>query len=312
MKSLSLFVLCALFFFSCKNKSGSHFDFDKYHKKHEKSPTVKSLKTYNTTTDSANPNPKEIMIAATEYNSKGLKIKETHYTEDSGKVEYTTETKYDDNDNAIETHSVFPIANYESTEKNTYDKDKHLLYTDWSRTDGLSGKHEYKYDSHDKMIQWDWFEKGKFVISRLYYYNYNKDGKPVECICKETKNNKDTSTDCHEKYAYDSITGLESGKIVLIENEVPLEIVESQYDSAGDKIMEIHYGRDSVGKLMPDARTINIFNEFGDIKQSVVFKGTKQESITDNTYDQYGHLIESITKTDRGIKRMRNVYEFYK
>ena len=312
MKSLTLFVLGALVFFGCKNKSGSHFDFDKYHKKHDKSPVIKSLKTYATTTDSTNPNPKEILNVSTEFNSKGLKTKETHYTEDSGKVEYTTETKYGDNDNAIETHSVFSIANYESTEKNTYDKDKHLLFTDWSRTDGLTGRHEYKYDSHDKMIRWDWFEKGKFIISRLYYYNYNKDGKPIECICKETKNNKDTSTDCHEKYAYDSITGLESGKIVLIENEVPLEIVESQYDSAGDKIIEIHYDRDSVGKLMPDGRTINIFNEFGDIKQSVVFKGAKQQSTTDNTYDQYGHLIESVTKTEMGTKRTRNVYEFYK
>jgi len=311
-KSLALFVLCALVFFGCKNKSGSHFDFDKYHKKHEKSPTVKLFKTYVTNTDSANPNAKEILTVATEYNSKGLKTKETHYTEDSGKIEYTTETKYDDNGNAIETHSVYPISNYESTEKNTYDKDKHLLSTDWSRTDGTSGRHEYKYDSHNKMVRWDWFEKGKFVISRLYYYNYDKEDRPIECICKETKNNKDTQTDCHEKYAYDSITGLESGKIVLIENEVPLEIVESQYDSSGDKIMEIHYDRDSVGKLLPDARTINIFNEFGDIKQSVVFKGDKQQSTSDNTYDQYGHLIESVTRTDTGTQRTRNVYEFYK
>lgn|GEM_PF-4856285 len=310
-KSSILVIICSLVFFGCKTKSGSHFDFDKYHKKHTPSPTIKSLNTYVTSTDSANPNAKEILTVATEFNSKGLKTKETHYTEDSGKVEYTTETKYDDNGNAIETHSVYPISNYESTEKNTYDKDKHLIATDWSRTDGTSGRHEYKYDSHGKMVRWDWFEKGKFVISRLYYYNYDKEGRPIESICKETKNNKDTTTDCHETYAYDSVTGLESGKIVLIENDVPLEIVESQYDSTGNKIMEIRYERDSTGKLVPDTRTLNIFNPFGDITQSTSYKGNKQQSITDNTYDQYGHLIESVTKTDSGTKKTRNVYTFY-
>jgi len=295
----------------CKHKRGSGFDFDKYHKKHAVSPVIKSLKTYITTTDSAHPNAPEILTSSVDFNAKGLKTKETHYTEDSGKIEYSTETKYDDNRNAIETHSVYPASKYESTEKNTYDKDKHLISTDWSRTDGTSGKHEYKYDSHGKMIKWDWFEKGKFVISRLYFYAYDKNDRPVECICKETKNNRDTTTDCHEKYAYDSVTGLQSGKIVMIENNVPLEIVEDQYDSTGNKIIEIHYERDSVGKLKPDMRTINIFNEFGDITQSVVYKGTAQQSTTDNKYDKYGHLIESITKDATGIHKTRNLYEYY-
>ncbi len=295
----------------CKHKDASGFDFYKYHKKHPESPVVKSLKTYNTNSDSAHPNAKEILTSSVEFNSKGLKIKETHYTEDSGKIDYSTITKYDDNGNAIETHSVYPASNYETTEKNTYDKDTHLLATDWSRTDGTSGRHEYKYDSHGKMIKWDWFEKGKFVISRLYYYNYDKEDRPIECVCKETKNNKDTTSDCHETYAYDSVTGLQSGKIVMIENDVPLEIIEDQYDSTGNKIIEIHYERDSVGKLKPDTRTINIFNEFGDVTQSVVYKGTTQQSAMDNKYDNYGHLIESVTRDATGTKKTRNDYQFY-
>ncbi len=304
-------LLAGLVLAGCKHKEGSHFDFYKYHKKHPESPVVKSLKTYVTNSDTAYPKASEILSSSNEFNAKGWKTKETHYTEDSGKMEYTTATKYDDNGNAIETHSVYPASNYESTEKNTYDKDKHLLSTDWTRTDGTSGRHEYKYDDHGKMIRWDWFEKGKFVVSRLYYYVYDKEDRPIECVCKETKNNKDTTTDCHETYAYDSVTGLQSGKIVLIENNVPLEIVESQYDSTGNKIIEIHYERDSVGKLIPDTRTINIFNEYGDVTQSVVYKGTTQQSTTENKYDQYGHLIESITKDATGIHKIRNVYEYY-
>lgn len=96
----------------------------------------------------------------------------------------------------------------------------------------------------------------------------------------------------------------------MIENDVPLEIVESQYDTAGNKILEIHYERDSIGKLKPNTRIINVFNEYGEIKQSVVFKDNKEQSTTDNTYDQYGHLIESKVKDASGVKKTRTVYEF--
>src|ERR1017187_30802 len=302
-KTLFLFIFSSIILSGCGYKKTGKFDFDKYHKKRPASPAVKSIKTYQTLTDSAHPNSAEMLLSEVEYSVRGLKWKETYYIPDSGKIDYFTVTNYDNNGNAIETHTEYPSTHYESTEKNSYDNDKHVLTTDWTRTDGngqSSGRHDYKYDSHGKMIKWDVFEKGKFVTCRIYEYIYDDQGRPVESFCKETKNNKDTSVDCHEKYAYDSITGRESGKIVLIENEVPLEIIESQYDTAGNKILEIQYERDSIGKLKPDTRIINVFNEYGEGRQSVTFKDNKEQSTSDNTYDDYGHLIETRVKDASG------------
>jgi hypothetical protein len=304
----SLLVLI-LVFGSCSHRRDYKAEAEKLHKKRPASPNIKSLKTYILETDSTNPNAKERLTQVEEYNPKNQKIKLTHYN-DSGKVDYITDYAYDDQGNIIKQHTVYPIEKYESTDINTYDKDKHLLKTEWTRTDGGSGRHEYKYDKEGKMDQWDWYEKGHFVISRLYPFIYDKEGRPVESFYKETSNNKDTSVQGHEKYVYDSATGLESGKFVMY-GDVPIEIVESQYDKNRNKILEIYYLADSTGKLAPSTRVMNIFNEYGEITESATYKGKRLFSTTTNTYDQYGHLIETVTKEGDVTRKVRYVYEFY-
>jgi YD repeat-containing protein len=309
-KILSAFLLLGLLITGCKQKRDYKAEAEKLHKKRPASPPIKSIKTYNFQSDSLNRNSKEELAQVEDYNAKGLKTKVTHYT-DSNQVDYITDYSYDDRGNAIKTHSVFPLAKYESTEVNTYDKDKHLVKTEWSRTDGSAGVHEYKYDKQGKMERWDWFEKGQFVISRLYPFIYDDEGRPVESFYKETKNNRDTAVQGHEKYTYDSITGLESGKFVLY-GDIPLEIVENQYDKNRNKILEIHYERDSTGKLSPNTRVMNVFNEYGEVTESNVYKDKKLQSTVDNTYDDYGHLIEAVTKEGNTSKIVRYQYEFYK
>lgn len=303
--------VCCLSIWSCKNKPTAKEDFDKYHKKRPLSPTIKSIKTYASTADSTHIKPAESLAQAEEYDSKGQKIKLTHYIGDSGAIDYITTYQYDDKGNAIQTHSVFPFDHSESTEKNTYDNKNHVIKTEWTKSDGNYGTHEYKFDSHGAMIQWDSYEKGHFMVTRLYPMIYDKDDHLIESFAKETHGSKDTMVQGHEKYSYDSVNNLEAAKMVLYGDAV-LEIVESQYDTSRNKILEIYYERDTSGKLKRNTRIMNVYNEYGEITSSTTFKDGKVQSVTENKYDNYGHLIESSITEGGAIKKTRNVYEFYK
>jgi hypothetical protein len=303
---LLLFCTIAL---SCKHKSAEKDDFDKYHKKRPVSPVVKSIKSYVCITDSANPKCREGANTTEEYDAKGQKTKLTQYIGDSGKVQYITTYKYDGKGNAIETHTETPSDNSWSTEKNTFDDDKHIVKTEWGRSDGGTGTHEYKFDALGHMSRWDWNEKGQ-VVTRLYPMTYDKNDHIIESYAKKIQTTKDTIIEGHEKYTYDSATGKESGKVVFL-NDIPLEVLETHYDSAHNKIMEIDRERDTTGRM--EARTILYFyNEYGEVTRTQVFKYGKVQSASQNTYDNYGHLTESITTEGGSVKKTRYVYEFYK
>src|ERR1039458_3319633 len=143
INNLILLIAGSLMLSGCGHKKINKFDFDKFHKKRPASPLIKSIKTYQATADSAHPKASEILTEEVEYNDKGWKAKETYYSQDSGKIDYFTGTNYDDNGNAIETHTEYPSTHYESTEKNTYDNDKHVITTDWTRTDGNGRSEEH-------------------------------------------------------------------------------------------------------------------------------------------------------------------------
>jgi hypothetical protein len=310
LKILAVLMLLMVSSTACRHKRDYKAEAEKLHKKHPASPLLKSLKTYSSITDSAHPNPVEMLVQDEAYDNKGRRIKLIHYT-DSGKIEFTTNYTYDDKGNIIQTHNIFPGDSSETTQKNTYDKDNHLVKTDWTSSKGSYGKNEFQYDKYGKMERMDAYEKGKFVITRLYPFVYDEDGRPLEGFDKETSNNKDTSVQGHRKYTYDSLTGFESGEFVMY-GDVPIEIVESHYDKNRDKIMEIHYQSDSTGQLSPHTRIMNVFNEFGEITETQVYKDKMLESTTTNTYDTYGHLVATETREGDSIKKTRYEYTYQK
>jgi len=315
MKFLNIIMVvctsCLLLVGGCKSKKDKE---DTLHKKRPASPAIKSVKTYLSVSDSAHLKPKETLTQADDYNDKGFKIKHTQYVGDSGAVEYVTTTEVDKNGNAIKTHTIYTAGHVENTETNQYDKDNHKIKTDFTTGDGNYGTHEYKFDKNGKIVQWDWYEKGRLVAKKITLITYDKDDHIVENIDEDIRNGHDTVIEGHETYTYDSATGLQTGSFILYgaAKNIPLEIIEDQYDSLHNKILEIHYERDSMGKLKPNTRVMNVFNEFGEITQSSTFKDGQVQSVTDNVYDNYGHLIEATTKEGGISRKIRYVYEFWK
>src|SRR5665213_2075416 len=108
-KVLLLIISGAVILSGCGHKKAAKFDFDKYHKKRFASPGIKSIKTLVTNTDSAHPKASEILTEEVAYNDKGWKTKETYYSADSGKIEFTSSYTYDDKGNVTKTDLDYPV-----------------------------------------------------------------------------------------------------------------------------------------------------------------------------------------------------------
>lgn len=295
---------------ACKNHKKPAEEVDTWHKKRPKSPPVKTVKTYELTyTDSTGlATPKaDTLVQLEEYDRNNHKTHMVHYTEPAYEIFYTS----DANGNYTYTKTVYPDKS-EATETRTYDKDNHPLTTDWKNADSY-GKHVYTYDEYGNMVKWDWYEKGQFVVSRIYSNIYDANGHTIENFYKETRNNKDTSLMSHEAYDYDSATGKQLHKLVYFNNS-PLAMEEYFYNKNRDRILEVHYELDSngQGKLVAAERVMNTYNEYGELTQSKLFRYNQLQYTTDNTYDQYGHLILSKQHFSNGsIVRTRYEYQYY-
>jgi hypothetical protein len=292
---------------ACKHHKKTTEEVDTWHKKRPKAPPVKTVKTYETFfADSVQQGGqiKDTLVQVEEFDKNDHKTHMVHYTEPRYEIFYTS----DANGNYTFTRTVYPDKS-EATETRTYDKDNHPLTVEWKNTES-NGKHVYTYDEYGNMSRWDWYEKGQFVVSRLYPNIYDDNGHILESFYKETRNNRDTSLMSHEAYDYDSVTGKQTHKVVYMNNS-PLAMEEYFYNKSRDRIMEVHYELDTngEGKLVAAERVMNTYNEYGELTQTKLFRFNQLQYTTDNTYDQYGHLILSEQHFANGTT-VRTRYEY--
>lgn len=297
---------------ACKHHKKPAEEADTWHKKRPKSPPVKTVKTYSAVymKDSLTGKPQgatDTLVQVEEFDKNNHKVHMTHYAQPAYEIFYTS----DANGNYTYTRTVYPDKS-EATETRTYDKENHPLTTDWKNADSY-GKHIYTYDENGNMSRWDWYEKGQFVVSRLYPNVYDDNGRLIESFYKETRNNHDTTLMSHEAYDYDSITGKQQHKVVYMNNS-PLAMEEYFYNKNRDRILEVHYELDSngQGRLVPAERIMNSYDEYGELTESKFYRYNKLQYTITNTYDQYGHQIISEEQFANGIiQRTRYEYQYW-
>lgn len=302
-----LFVVLSALAYSCHHKEKNTPP--DLHKKRPTSPVIKKIEHY--VTDSSNT---EMLLEVDEFNNKGQKVKLTRYQK-KDTIDYETTFTPDAKGNPAKTVSRYLDSSTE-TNINTYDKKGHVIKTEWQRSDGTKGRHEYKYDDHDSLVEWDRYENGKYLVSQLWPNVYDKNDRVIESWYKETNNGKDTSTMGHWQYDYDSVGRLTHR--LTLQGPALQTAEEFYYDSLGSQIMVVEYGQDTTKQQTYTAlkRTINVFNEYGEMlsSQTLDAAGKELEHI-ENQYDQYGHLIQSeITRTRDGIpftEKHRWVYSYY-
>lgn len=303
-----VFLLAGTVFFSCKSNKEAAEERNPHHKLRPQSPVVKSVKKYITSSRTG----ADTLVQIEEFDKEGYKIKMRKYLPD-GQVEY--EIAYTNNSQGKPEKAVTTYMDGSTdTEEHTYNRQGKVTATDWKRGDGTSGRHEYIYNDEGEIVQWDWYESGRLVMSRLYPVSYNEQGKPLEGFYKETTNRKDTSTVQHYQYTYDNKNRLTSK--LSLEGELPIALEEYIYDTLDNKVVEIFYEPDSVNSATFGLgnKKMNIYNEYAELLQyqTSVGRGDIEQTVT-NTYDEYGHLLQTIYEgADGSYQKERYVYEYWK
>jgi hypothetical protein len=302
-----LLVLALFSGFACNKKKKVLPDL---HEKRPESPAVKTKQHY-----IADSTGVEMLYEVEEFDKSGHRV---HYIRYQKKDTIDFEETYtpDEKGNPIKTIKKYLDGSTE-TATHTYDKDGKALRTEWVRSDGTKGRHEYKYDDKDSLVQWERYQDGKYLITQLWPNVYDENGWPIESWYKETNNGKDTSTPAHWQYRYDS-AGRLTHRLTL--SGAALQTAEQYYyDSLNNPIMIVEYGADTArpGSYIPQKRTANTFNEYGELLRSSVLDGNGRElERVENGYDKYGHLIQSVvtTVTDDGkaiVQKQRWEYSYY-
>jgi YD repeat-containing protein len=303
-----LFLLAALALAGCEKKGKK--ELPDLHKKRPESPVVKRVEHYYS--DSSNV---ELLLETQEYNKEGQKIRYVLY---QAKDTLDHEEIYTPDEKGHPTKTVMKYLDGSSeTQTHTYNKKGDAEKTEWQRSDGTKGRHEFKYDDHDSLVEWARYENGKYLVTQLWPNKYDKDDNVIESWYKETNNGHDTATQSHWQYDYDSLGRL-THRLTL--SGPALQTAEEfYYDSLNDCIMIIEYGLDSTRSATYIAvkKTINTFTEYGELLTSQIMDadGNDIERI-ENEYDKYGHKVLSvITRTDESGKKVtekhRWVYQYY-
>jgi hypothetical protein len=293
---------------SCKRGGNGYASLPDLHQKHKKSPALKSMLML--ASDSSSLAERKVQLE--EYDLAGHKTHEVHY-DSAGKPESESFFTYDKNGRLLNTRTV-DDGNKISTERNTLDASGRVARTNWMTPEGDSGSYEYKYDTGKNVVQMDVYDKGNFMISRLYPNIYNEKGKIAQNFYKETRNGHDTNFIEATQYLYDTF-GRVIAKQTLNSYRIPVSLENYIYDSSGDKIIELHRIPDTEGKglLTVAQRIIYTYNAFGDITEEQSFKDNAPEYTRDNTYDEYGHLLTAeYHYADGRYRKEKYVYEYYK
>jgi hypothetical protein len=278
------------------------------HKKRPTSPIVKRIQHF--VRDSAG----EMLFEAEDFNKKGLKTRTIRY-QAPNMLDFEATYTRDEEGNPIKAVTRYLDGSTE-TESHKYNREGKAISTEWKRSDGSYGRHEYKYDERDSLVQWERYENGKYLMTQLWPNAYDEEGRVSEAWYKETNNGHDTSTQAHWQYQYDSL-----GRMIhrMTLSGPALQYAEQfHYDSLGSPIMIIELGLDSTrpGTYVPQKRTINLFNEYGELLRSQVLDVSGKElNRLENEYDQYGHLIRSVRTNMEGeapvTETHRWEYEYY-
>lgn len=292
--------------FSCTDKEKKALP--DLHKKRPESPVVKGIKHY-----LSDAGRSEMLYELEEFNKDGHRIRQVRY---QGKDTLDFEAVYTPNDegNPVKTVTKY-LDGTTDTEIHTYNDEGKAVKTEWTRSDGTMGRHEYYYDEHDSMVRWDRYQGGKYIITQLWPNAYDENGRVAESWYKETNNGRDTSTQSHWQYQYDSLFGRLIHRLTL--SGPALQYAEQfYYDSLHNLILVIEYGLDTTraGTYIPQKRTINTYNEYGELLTSQTLDaGGKELERRENEYDKYGHLVKSeiITRMEDGTtQRQTHRWEY--
>lgn len=294
--------------FSCSQKHKKSLP--DLHKKRPASPVLKSIKHYITDTTGT-----EMLYEVEEFDKQGHKVRQIRY-QANDTMDFEALYTPNEKGNPEKTVTRY-LDGTTDTELHTYGENGKAVKTEWTRSDGTRGRHEYRYDDKDSLVQWDRYENGKFILTQLWPNVYDENDRVIESWYKETSNGKDTSTRQHWVYSYDSLGRLTHRQAL---RGAALESVEEYYyDSMNDVIMMVEYGLDTLkpGRYIPQKRTINSYNEYGELLTSQILDAQgKEMEQTENEYDQYGHLVKSViaTTTENGktiVQKHRWEYSYY-
>ena len=308
-KLLLIFSAALIFFSACKHKNAERPDL---HKKHSPSPQIKQLSTY----IKDDKTGAEYLSQQEYYDQQGHKLKVQHYNEKAKLIDETNYT-YNSNGDQTEARSKDMHDSSELIQTYVYDKDKKISKMDWKKSDHTFGSYVYKYDSKGEVKEMEVYQDGAFMYTQVNQNQYSKSGKILEGKTLTTRNTKDTLLDNRIVYGYDSLE-----RLIAIErfdlHDFPESAEQYVLDSMDNKVMEIQSvamldSSQGGGKLSPVLRVLNVFNEYGDLTQSTVYKAEQGLYYTLNKkYDEYGHLINAQFKyADDKTRQERYVYEYY-
>jgi hypothetical protein len=224
---------------------------------------------------------------------------------------------YNSNGDQIEARTKDMHDSSELIQNYVYDKDKHISKMDWKKSDHTFGSYSYKYDAKGEVKEMEVYQDGAFMYIQTTPTVYSRSGKVLEVKTLVTHNTKDTTMDSRVVYGYDTLD-----RLIAVEHfdshDFPESAEEYVLDSVDNRIMEIHSAAEidssnGGGKLTPVLRVLNVFNPFGDITQSTVYKTRLGLYYTLNKkYDEYGHLIDAEFKySDDKTRHERYVYEYF-